>query len=68
MSVPTRDAYLPERNDVCIPRGKHGYVARVDQSEGDLITFTMFVDGRDHGQLSVRLSTFLGRFELLHRP
>lgn len=66
--VTSAPSYLPQPFDVCTPKGEHGYAVRVVRSEDDKVHFTMIKDEREHGYLTVRLSTFVSRFELLYRP
>ena len=54
--------------DVCVPRDKAGYVVYIIDSSADRVVFSQMRSDGDHSPSLVnRLSTFLDRFELLHR-
>lgn len=58
----------PREGDVCVPRDKAGYTAYVIDSSADRVIFAHVIDGEMSNSIVNRLSTFIGRFELLHRP
>ena len=61
----------PRQGDVAAPRDASfagRYVVKVVASFEDKVTFTQIKKGVASGPITNRLSTFISRFELLHRP